>query len=218
MELHVYKIDGKKAGKADVPAGLLDVTPRRDVLHSVVVWQQTNRRAFNAHTKTRGEVSGGGRKPWKQKGTGRARQGSNTAVQWVGGGIAHGPRSRTVSHELPKGVRRLGLRMALADRVGGDALKIVRDLKFDIPRTADARGVVEALGGRRTLVLVGDGRAVRGHASATERAFRNLPNVKVLQIEGANVLDILGADTVLVDEAALPRLWARLAGTKGVAA
>ena len=108
--------------------------------------------------------------------------------------------------------------MALADRVGGDALKVVRDLKFDIPRTTDARGVVEALGGRRTLVLVGDGRAVRGHASATERAFRNLPNVKVLQIEGANVLDILGADTVLVDEAALPRLWARLAGTKGVAA
>jgi large subunit ribosomal protein L4 len=218
MELHVYKIDGAKAGTTAVPEGLLDVTPRRDVLHAVVVWQQANRRAYNAHTKTRGEVRGGGRKPWKQKGTGRARQGSTTAVQWVGGGIAHGPRSRTVSHELPKAVRRLGLRMALADRAAGEALKVVRDLRFDIPRTSAARDVLDALGGRRTLVLVGDGRAVPGHASATERAFRNLPNVKVLQIEGANVQDILGADAVLVEESALPRLWSRLAGTKGVAA
>src|SRR5690554_843851 len=108
MELPVFKIDGKKSGTTAVPGGLLNVTPRRDVLHAVVVWQLANRRAYNAHTKTRSEVRGGGRKPWKQKGTGRARQGSRRAVQWVGGGVAHGPRHREVRHDLPKQVRRLG--------------------------------------------------------------------------------------------------------------
>lgn len=213
MKLKVFEASGKEVGEVNVPAGALDVTPRRDVMHAVVVWQLNERRRYTAHTKNRGEASGGGRKPWKQKGTGRARAGSNTSPVWVGGGVAHGPRYRQPGYEVNKKVRRLALRMALADRAGNEALKVVRAAQFDTPSTKQAASVVAALGGKKTLVVVGDGRRAKGMPSASERSYRNLERVRVLQAEGLNVYDILGADVVLVAEEAVPAVLRRLGVT-----
>ena len=209
---------GKDAGHVKVPGDLLDVKPRRDVLHAVVVWQQNRRRRWTAHTKTRSEVSGGGAKPWKQKGTGRARSGSNTSPVWRGGGVALGPRKKIdLAVSLPKKVRKLGLRMALADRLQADKLRIVKGLAFDSPDSKQAAGIQSAFGGTKMLVVVGDGRTQKGVASVTERSFRNLDRVRVLQAEGLNVYDILGAEVVLIAESAVEKVFARL-GASGVAA
>lgn len=218
MDLKVFKADGSDDGVVSVPDGALEVTPRRDVLHQVVVWQQNQRRAHTAHTKTRAEIRGGGRKPWRQKGTGRARAGSRRSPIWRGGGTVHGPRTKEARPRLNKKVRRLGLRMALADRATNDALKVVRGLGWEQPSAKDADRVVRELGGRRTLVVLGDGRPAAGQPSVLERSFRNLSTAKVLQVEGLNVYDLLAHDTILVDESALGALYSRLGFGEGAAA
>ncbi len=214
MKLKQVDIAGKDSGTVNVPDGLLDVTPRRDVLHAVVVWQQAKKRRHTAHTKTRSEVRGGGAKPWRQKGTGRARAGTRRSPLWRGGGTTFGPRTKQVSPKLPKKVRRLGLRMALADRAVDDQLKVVKGLQFEAPNTRQAKDVVKAAGGKRTLVVVGDGRQASGVPSPTERGFRNLDGVRVLQAEGINVYDILAADVVLLADNAVEKVFSRLSGAK----
>ena len=217
MKIPAFNTKGKKDGSVDVPADLLDVTPRGDVMHAVVTWQQAKRRQWTAHTKTRSEVRGGGRKPWRQKGTGRARAGSRRSPIWRGGGTIHGPRTKDVKARLPKKVRRLGLRMALADRAAGESLKIVKGLDFETPNTREAAALIDTIGGRKTLVVVGDGRETKGVPSATERAFRNLDKVKVLQAEGINVYDVLNAEVVLVAEGALDTVYRRLGHVEAAA-
>ncbi|RMF13247.1 MAG: 50S ribosomal protein L4 [Candidatus Dadabacteria bacterium] len=211
MEVKVIDIKGQDAGKASVPEGLLDVRPRRDVLHAAVVWQQARRRRWTASTKTRAEVAGGGAKPWRQKGTGRARAGSRRSPLWRGGGTVHGPRPKDVSPKLPKKVRRLALRMAVADRAQNDALMVLRGFAPEQPKTREARDVINAVGAKRVLVVVGQPREQAGVPSAAERAFRNLDGVRVLQPEGLNVYDVLRADAVVVAEEAIDRVWQRLA-------
>jgi len=214
MKLPVFDMTANAVGSVEVSDQPIDVTPRRDVLHAVVVWQQQKRRAFAATTKTRSEVRGGGAKPWRQKGTGRARAGTRRSPLWRGGGVAHGPRGRRRVGRLPKKVRQLGLRMAIADRIEGEALKVVRGLQQDARKTKDAKQVLAAFETSPCLVLIADGREQSGCPSACERAFRNLPNARVMQVEGANVEDVLRSKLVLVAEEAVKPLWAKLSAPR----
>src|SRR5437868_3670323 len=169
----LYNTQGTAAGTVERPS-IFDVPVDSALIHRYFIWTRTVLRDTISHTKTRGEVSGGGRKPWRQKGTGRARQGSTRAPQWMGGGVAHGPKPRSHDIRVNKKMRRLALRSALTDAAASGKLAVVQGLAFDGPRTKDAVAVLEALGlgGRILLVLPGPD-------DAAERSFRNLGYVKV---------------------------------------
>jgi len=169
------------------------------VIHQVVTAQLAAARQGTHKTKTRGEVAGGGRKPWRQKGTGRARQGSIRSPQWVGGGVSHGRVPKDWSVRVNKKVKRVALRSALADRVANGLITVVRDLEFAAPRTRDAVTALGALGLEgRVLVVLGDWH------EATVRSFRNLPEVHLLVVDQLNTHDVVRSDVVVFDEAAIP--------------
>jgi large subunit ribosomal protein L4 len=172
-------------------------------MHQVVVAGLAGLRRGTHATKTRGDVRGGGKKPWRQKGTGRSRQGSIRSPQWVGGGVAHGPSPRDHSIRVNKKMRRGALRSALTDALQGGKLAVVDALEWEEPKTMQAVGVLEALdlGGRVLLVL-----AAPTSAGAVERSFRNLANVKIAYAGGLGTYDVLLADRVLFTADALDRL------------
>ena len=160
---------------------------------------RNNQRQGTASTKTRAEVSGGGRKPWKQKGTGRARQGSTRAVQWVGGGIAHGPRPRKYTTPLNKKVKQLARRSALNQRAADGAIHVIEALDFAVPKTRDLSALLTKLGvtDRNVLLLTA------GHKPNVHLSGRNLPGVHVLRYEEATAYDVLWAGAVVIEERAL---------------
>lgn len=211
MGWDLINVQGEKVGELPVPPAIEGVVPRLDVLHSVVLWQLHRRRSFTAHVKTWSEVSGGGRKPWRQKGTGRARHGSIRSPLWKGGAKVHGPNGVPSSFSLPKKVRQLGLRMALSDRSREGRIKVVRGLHWETPSTKKALSFLKALGGKRVFLVLGEGRSEKGVPTSLERSFRNIPKVKVVQALGLNVYDILWSDMVVFQEEALPYLEVRLA-------
>ena len=192
---------GKKAGTADLDAEIFGIEPNLPVMHQVVTAQLAARRAGTHSTKTRAERRGGGAKPWRQKGTGRARQGSIRAPQWRGGGIAHGPKPRDYSQRTPKKMIRLALRSALSDRAADGKVIVVDDFAFDAPKTSEAVKTISALGleneGRVLVVLT----AADANAALS---FRNIPNVHVLPTGELNAYDVLVSDTVVFAKAALP--------------
>ncbi len=192
---------GKVLEKRELPAELFEAPVNRPLMHQVVVAGLAALRAGTHSTKTRAEVSGGGRKPWRQKGTGRARQGSIRAPQWVGGGIAHGPKPRDYEMRVNKKMKSGALRSALSDAAQSGKLAVVGGLAFDGPRTKDAVGVLDALGleGRVLMVLAGPDEAV-------EKSFRNLRNVKVDFPRNLSTYDVLNADRVLFTVEALDAL------------
>jgi large subunit ribosomal protein L4 len=169
----------------------------------VVVAGLAGIRAGTHSTKTRGEVRGGGRKPWRQKGTGRARQGSIRSPQWVGGGVAHGPTPRDHTQKINKKMRRGALRSALTDALQSGKLAVVDELDWDEPKTKQAVSVLDSfeLAGRILLIL-----PVPTESGAVERSFRNLPNVKIAYAGGLGTYDVLLADRVLFTDAAIDRL------------
>jgi large subunit ribosomal protein L4 len=189
---------GKVLEKRELPAELFEVPVNPPLMHQVVVAGLAALRAGTHSTKTRAEVSGGGRKPWRQKGTGRARQGSIRAPQWVGGGIAHGPKPRDYEMRVNKKMKSGALRSALSDAAQSGKLAVVGGLAFDGPRTKDAVGVLDALGleGRVLMVLAGPDEAV-------EKSFRNLRNVKIDFPRNLSTYDVLNADRVLFTVEAL---------------
>src|SRR5215468_3170970 len=146
MKLDVTTASGGKAGTVDAPDDLFGIEPNIPVMHQVVTAQLAHRRSGTHSTKTRAEVAGGGSKPWRQKGTGRARQGSIRAPQWRGGGIAHGPKPRDYSQRTPKKMVRLALRSALSDRAAESRIKVVDAWGIDEPRTKRGVEVLESLG------------------------------------------------------------------------
>ena len=146
MKLDVKSPAGGKAGSVDVPEDLFGITPNVAVMHQVVTAQLAAARAGTQSTKTRAEVRGGGAKPWRQKGTGRARQGSIRAPHWRGGGVAHGPKPRDYKQRTPKKMIRLALRSALSDRASEGKVLVVDEWAFEVPRTKDALEVLGALG------------------------------------------------------------------------
>jgi large subunit ribosomal protein L4 len=196
--VEVRDVQGKVLEQLELPADFFDAPVNAPLMHQVVVAGLAALRAGTHSTKTRAEVAGGGRKPWRQKGTGRARQGSIRAPQWVGGGVAHGPKPRSYEMRVNKKMKRNALRSALSDAVQSDKLAVIRGLAFDGPRTKDAREVLDALGldGRVLLVLAGPDEAV-------EKSFRNLPNVKIEYPGNISTYDVLYADKLLFTAEAL---------------
>jgi large subunit ribosomal protein L4 len=195
----VKDLAGTKVGSVDLPAAWFDGKVNVGLMHEVVTAQLAAARQGTHKTKTRAEVRGGGRKPWRQKGTGRARQGSIRSPQWVGGGVAHGRTPKDWSKRVNKKVKRAALRSALTDRAQGGNVTIVRDLGFDAPRTKDAAAALGALGHADVRVLL----VLADNTEATTKSFRNLPMVHTLVVDQLNTYDVLRSDVVIFDEAAL---------------
>ena len=192
---------GKKVGDHELPADVFEAKVNVPLMHQVVVAGLASIRAGTHSTKTRGEVRGGGKKPWRQKGTGRARHGSIRSPIWSGGGVAHGPRPRTHDVRVNKKMKRGALRSALTDALASGKLAVVSELAFDEPKTSRAAEVLDALelDGRILLVLPEPDETV-------EKSFRNLPNVRVAFARGLGVYEVVAADRVLFTKPALEAL------------
>jgi large subunit ribosomal protein L4 len=213
--IELRDIAGTKKGSRDLPDDIFAATVSVPLMHQVVVAGLASLRAGTHSTKTRGEVRGGGKKPWRQKGTGRARHGSIRSPQWAGGGVAHGPTPRDHSQKVNKKMRRGALRSALTDALNSGKLAVVDELTWDEPKTKQAVGLLDSfeLSGRILLVLpepTGTG--------VVEKSFRNLPNVKIAYAPGLGTYDVLLADRVLFTGDAIDRLVGASATAGGPAA
>jgi large subunit ribosomal protein L4 len=195
----VKSTTGESLGSIDLPAEWFEAEVKVHVMHQVVTAQLAAARQGTHKTKTRGEVAGGGAKPWRQKGTGRARHGSIRSPMWVGGGVAHGRVPKDWSVRINKKVKRSALRSALTDRANEGAVSVVRDLAFEAPRTKDAVALIDALEhkGLKVLVVLSD------LHQPTWRSFRNLEDVHTLVVDQLNTYDVVNHDVVVFDEAAL---------------
>ena len=192
---------GADAGTLELDEATFGIEPNVPVMHQVVTAQLAARRAGTQSTKTRAEVRGGGAKPWKQKGTGRARQGSTRSPQWVGGGVALGPKPRSYAQKTPKKMIKLALRSALSDRAAEGKVVVVDEWAFDVPSTKGAVAALAALGLEgRVLVVLG-----RDEVEAW-KSFRNLPNVHILEAGHLNTYDVLVNDYVVFTRATVPPL------------
>ena len=198
--IDVFDAKGMKAAKRELAAEVFEAPVNVPLMHQVVVAGMASIRAGTHKAKTRGEVRGGGRKPWRQKGTGRARQGSIRSPQWSGGGVAHGPVPRDHDMRVNKKMKRGALRSALTDANASGKLAVVNELAWDEPKTKRAVEVADALELSGLLLVVLQAPTETG---AVEKSFRNLANVKVTYAGGLGVYDVLRADRVLITTAAL---------------
>jgi large subunit ribosomal protein L4 len=211
VKLDVTTVAGGKGGSVEVPDALFGITPNRSVMHQVVTAQLAAARSGTHSTKTRADVAGGGSKPWRQKGTGRARHGSIRAPQWRGGGIAHGPMPRDYRQRTPKKMIKLALHSALSDRAAAGRVKVVDDWDIDEPRTKRGIEVLESLGLRtkgerheRVLLVLARSEV------ATWKSFRNLGSrVQIVLPEELNAYDVLVNDWVVFSTATLEAFLGR---------
>ncbi len=197
--IDVVDAAGAKAGTAELDDALFGIEPNVAVMHQVVTAQLAARRAGTHSTRTRAEVRGGGAKPWKQKGTGRARVGSSRVPHWRGGGVAAGPKPRDYAQRTPKKMKRLALRSALSDRAGQGKVLVVDGWGFDTPRTRDALAALGAIGAEGNVLVVID-----REDEAAWKSFRNLVGVHVVSPGELNTYDILVSDTVVFTTDTLP--------------
>ncbi len=189
VSVSVTSHTGSASGSVDLDDATFGIEPNVPVMHQVVTAQLAARRAGTHSTKTRAEVRGGGAKPWKQKGTGRARAGSTRSPIWIGGGVAHGPRPRDYSERTNKKMIKLALRSALSDRAAEERIRIVDNWNFEAPSTKQAKSVLAAIGVEgRALVILGR------EDEAAAKSFRNLPNVHTLMSDQLNTYDVLVSD------------------------
>jgi large subunit ribosomal protein L4 len=196
--LDVKDAAGKKTGSVTLDESVFGIEPNGPVLHQVVTAQLAARRSGTQSTKTRAEVRGGGAKPWKQKGTGRARQGSIRSPQWRGGGVALGPKPRSYSQKTPKKMVKLALRSALSDRAAEGKVAVV-DWGFDAPKTKDGLAALAKLGLEgKVLVVLGDG------DTNVALSFRNLQDVQLIKASELNAYDVLVNDWVVFTSDTLP--------------
>ena len=199
IRVDLFRGDGTAGGTRNLDPGYFGLEPNVAVMHQVVTAQLAAARAGTQSTKTRAEVSGGGAKPWRQKGTGRARQGSTRAPHWAGGGVALGPKPRSYKQRTPKKMVALALRSALSDRAAQGRVAVVQSWAFDEPSTKDAVKLLSSLSlAGKVLVVV-----ERDDDNAT-LSFRNLPEVRVLLSSELNAYDVLCSDWVLFTEGSLP--------------
>lgn len=190
---------GDEAGSVELDDALFGIEPNVPVMHQVVTAQLAARRAGTQSTRTRAEVAGGGAKPWKQKGTGRARQGSIRAPQWKGGGVALGPKPRSYGQRTPKKMIRLALRSALSDRAADGKVLVVDRWGLEEPSTRSAASLLRALGAEGRALVVVDGDDV-----AAWKSFRNLPQVHLIEPGQLNAYDVLVADQIIFSRDTLP--------------
>jgi large subunit ribosomal protein L4 len=197
----LYARSGEAIGTVELSEQLFAAPVNVAVLHQAVTAQLAGRRLGTHDTRTRGEVAGGGRKPYRQKGTGRARQGSRRAPHYAGGGTVFGPHPRSYEQRLPRKMKRLALRGALTAKLGADAIRVLDAFDLGEIRTRELAGVLGNLNAAGRVLIVAPGRDERLDLSA-----RNLPRVVVLLADSLNVVDLLNADTVVIEQPALARL------------
>lgn len=205
IELDVIDQNKQIVGRRELPESIFAVEIKEALLHDVVVMQLANRRRGTASTKTRSEVSGSNNKPWRQKGTGRARAGTQKSPLWRGGGTIFGPLPRDYSYHLPKKARKVALKSALALKYKENNFFLLQDLKVDQPKTREIVGLIKTLGLTSKILFL-----VPEKDENLEKASRNIPNVLVLPVAGLNVYDILRYDNLVCTEEALRRIEERL--------
>jgi large subunit ribosomal protein L4 len=196
----ILKADGKEAGSVDLAESLFGAPINQALIHQAVVRQMAGRRLGTADTLTRGEVQGGGRKPWRQKGTGRARQGSRRSPQWAGGGVVFGPHPRSYDQRMPAKMRRSALCGVLTAKQAEGAVRVVEAVDLDEPKTKAMLARLAAWKAEGKVLLV-----LAARDEAVERSSRNLQEIRVLLADSLNVVDLLEADTVVFTRAALNR-------------
>ena len=197
----LYDMSGAQIGELELNDSVFGIEPNQAVMYDFVKMQLANKRVGTSSTKTRAEVKGSGKKPWRQKGTGRARVGSRRNPVWTGGGIVFGPKPRDFSYRLPRKVRKLAMKSALSSKVLENNLIVVDQLSFDEPRTKQMVATLQALNsGKKTLVITAD-----GDANITKSA-RNIPGVKPLRVDYINVYDLLRYDTLLITKDAVAKV------------
>jgi large subunit ribosomal protein L4 len=208
----VYNMAGEAVEELELSEQVFGVTPNVAVLHQVVTAQLVNRRQGNASTKTRSEVSGGGKKPYKQKGTGRARQGSNRAPQYRHGGVVFGPRPKKFHHDVPKKMRRLAIRSALSDKVANEQLIVLRDLALESPRTKEMLALLANLpvNGKKILLMLPK------RDENIVLSTRNIPSAKVQHVASINVVELLKHDCVIMPKETVR--WIELVFGEGLSA
>ena len=196
-----YEMLGKETGTMELAAEVFGIEPNAVVMHSAVVNFLANQRQGTQSTKTRTEVSGGGKKPWRQKGTGHARQGSTRAPQWTHGGVALGPKPRSYSYVLPKKVRRLALKSALSSKVAEGELLVLDELKLDEIKTKTVAAMFAALGAEKKVLLV-----LPEKNDVAVLSTRNIAGAKTALVNTLNTYDILNADKVIVVKDAVAKI------------
>ena len=208
MKVDVLNMEGKKVSEQELPAALFEAPINVDLMHQAYTRQMANARLGTHQTKVRSEVAGGGAKPWKQKGTGRARQGSRRSAQWVGGGRIHTPHPRSYEQRMPKKMRKAALRSALSAKAADLGIVLVDDLKLEEVKTRVIAGTINGLVGDATaLILMPD--KDQSYESAM-RSTDNLADAKVLLADYLNIRDLLGFDKLILPVKALDALVANL--------
>jgi len=208
MKLNVLNMEGKKVSEMELPAAIFEAPINIDLMHQAYVRQMANARLGTHETKVRGEVAGGGAKPWKQKGTGRARQGSRRAAQFVGGGRIHTPHPRSYEQRMPKKMRRAALRSALSVKVADAEVILLDELVLDEAKTRAMASAISILAGESTVLIVMPTKD-RSYDIAI-RSADNLVDAKVLLADYLNIRDLLGYDKVILPIKALDAIVANL--------
>lgn len=201
MKVDVVNIEGKKIKSVELPAKIFEAPVNTNLMHQAYVRQIANARLGTHKTKTRSEVSGGGRKPWRQKGTGRARQGSIRAPQWVGGGRVHTPRPRDYSQKMPRKMRRAALRSALSVKASDEAILVLDEISLSEPKTREMAQIKDKLAGESSMLLIIPEK--NENYDMIHRAANNLPDLKLLMANYMNIRDLLSFDKVIIPLAAL---------------
>ena len=197
----VFDVKGKKVSDLELSESIFGIVPNTSAMHLAVVAYLANQRQGTQSTRTRSEVSGGGKKPWRQKGSGRARQGSTRAPQWYHGGIAHGPKPRTYGLAVNKKVKRLAMKSALSSKVAAEELIVLDDLKLDAIKTKEVANVLAALEtGKKTLIVLPE------KDDVIYRSARNIAGVKVSLVNTLNVYDILNCNSIVVLKDAIAKI------------
>jgi large subunit ribosomal protein L4 len=208
MKVDVFNMEGQKVKQVELPAAIFEAPINVDLMHQAFLRQMANARLGTHDTKVRGEVAGGGRKPWKQKGTGRARQGSTRAAHWVGGGRIHTPHPRKYTQRMPLKMRRAALRSALSAKAADAGIVVVDVLALSEPKTKLMVKALNSLaGGAKTLVLIPEKSA---SYDVIVRATNNIPSAKVLMAGYINIRDLLGYDKIVMPVQAIDVLTAHL--------
>ena len=200
-KLSVLDMAGKKVSDIELKDSIFNIEPNMSAMHLVVVSYLANQRQGTQSTKTRSEVSGGGKKPWRQKGTGRARQGSTRSPQWYHGGIALGPKPRTYGIDVNKKVRRLAMKSALSSKVAADEMIVLDSVKLDEIKTKEMAKVFEAIKAQKKVLVV-----LPENNEVIYKSTRNIEGAKVSTVNTLNVYDILNCDTIVVLKDAVTKI------------
>ncbi len=204
-KLNILDMAGKETGSIELKDSVFAIEPNKAVMAEAILNELSNVRRGTAKAKTRGEVSGGGRKPWKQKGTGRARQGSIRAVQWRKGGIAHGPKVRDYSYKLPDKVKKLAYRSILSDKLNGKAIIVVSEITIDKPRTKTMIEMLKNLkADGKALIIIGTPN------EKVKKSVSNIENAKLIHLNNINCHDLMNHQKLVFTKDAISALDARL--------